>query len=380
VQHFPAVMIGGPPDSGKSVLTYNLSQVLRRVGVQHYVLRAAPDGEGDWTQEADQGLVRTILVPQKWTPDFVEYVCQSLEQRHLPLIVDVGGRPAPWQEAIFDHCTHAILLTPDEASRTSWQALIVRHNLLLLADLHSELQGLSVVTSSSPILSGKISGLEQGLHTSGPTFEALVECVARLFAYDLDQLRRSHLSAAPVEASIDLDRLAHSFSIPFDGHKAIWSPHHLSRLLNYLPQGEPLGLYGRGPNWLYAAVALHAQPALFYQFDVRLGWVTPSELISGLPPADTPLQCSQHVQSNYVELKFAKSSSYLDYSETSGLTIPIPPLDKYLVLNGQIPHWLLTGLAIAYRNAPLLAVYQPQAGKVVVSSQVPEFALGDLLA
>jgi CRISPR-associated protein Csx3 len=100
-QRFPAVMISGPPDSGKSVLTYNLSQALRQQGVQHYVLRATPDGEGDWTHEADQGLIRTILVPQKWTPDFVEYVCQSLEQRHLPLVVDVGGRPAPWQEIIF---------------------------------------------------------------------------------------------------------------------------------------------------------------------------------------------------------------------------------------------------------------------------------------
>jgi CRISPR-associated protein Csx3 len=380
VQHFPAVMIGGPPNSGKSILAYNLSQALRKAGVQHYVLRAAPDGEGDWAHEADQALVRTILVPQKWTPDFVEYVCQSLDQRHLPLIVDVGGRPASWQEIIFDHCTHAILLTPDEASRMIWQALVVRHNLVLLADLHSELQGPDVVTTTSPILIGKISGLERGVPISSPTFEALVECIAHLFDYDPGQLRRSHLATAPVETSVDLDRLAHSFGIPFEERKAVWSPRHLSRLLSYLPQGEPLGLYGRGPNWLFTAVALHAQPATFYQFDVRLGWVAPPELLLGLPPSDVPLQCSQHAQANCVELKFTKSRPYLDYSEILGMTIPIPPLGKYLILNSQIPHWLLTGLAIAYRNAPLLAVYQPQAGKVVVSSHVPEFAPGDLLA
>ncbi len=45
---FPAILVGGPPHSGKSVLTYSLTQALRRRGVDHYVLRAAPDGEGDW--------------------------------------------------------------------------------------------------------------------------------------------------------------------------------------------------------------------------------------------------------------------------------------------------------------------------------------------
>ena len=62
---FPAVLIGGPPNSGKSVLTYNLTQALRERGIQHYVVRAAPDGEGDWVSEADRSLVRTILVPSK---------------------------------------------------------------------------------------------------------------------------------------------------------------------------------------------------------------------------------------------------------------------------------------------------------------------------
>jgi hypothetical protein len=63
MQRFPAVMIGGPPDCGKSVLMYNLFRTLRERGVQHYALRAAPDGEGDWSNEAQQKLVRTILAP-----------------------------------------------------------------------------------------------------------------------------------------------------------------------------------------------------------------------------------------------------------------------------------------------------------------------------
>ena len=50
--HFNAILIGGPPHSGKSVLTYSLTQTLRQQGIDHYVLRACPDGEGDWSNEA----------------------------------------------------------------------------------------------------------------------------------------------------------------------------------------------------------------------------------------------------------------------------------------------------------------------------------------
>src|SRR5438552_6610469 len=46
----PAILIGGPPHTGKSVLTYSLSQALRKRSIEHYVIRASPDGEGDWSQ------------------------------------------------------------------------------------------------------------------------------------------------------------------------------------------------------------------------------------------------------------------------------------------------------------------------------------------
>src|SRR5512136_651193 len=64
----PAVLVGGPPHSGKSVLAYALSRALRERGVAHYLLRACPDGEGDWSQEAEQSLVRQIRIKGSYTP------------------------------------------------------------------------------------------------------------------------------------------------------------------------------------------------------------------------------------------------------------------------------------------------------------------------
>ncbi len=383
---YPAVLIGGPPNSGKSVLTYRLSQALRTRNVQHYVLRAAPDGEGDWVADTDPDLTRTLLVPKTWTPAFVEYVCASLARRPLPLIVDAGGRPQPWQEPIFDHCTHAVLLTPDEAARVTWLDLAAHHNLIVLADLRSELHGQSRVTTTQPVLEGVIAGLDWGMQVGGPAFDALLERVARLFDYDPIALRRSHLASAPVETAIDLDRLAHSLGVASRGDQGPqagahpWQPAHLPAVLDYLPEATPLGLYGRGPNWLYVAAALLAYPEPFYQFDVRLGWISPPRVRLGAPPADSPVQVRLWPRADHTHVAVALTKTHLDYAEAEGLIVPPIPPGRGVVLDGQLPLWLYTALALAYApHALWLAVYQPQLGDeaIVVRSRSPELLPGD---
>ncbi len=382
MERYPAILIGGPPDSGKSVLTYNLTQKLRARGVQHYVLRAAPDGEGDWTGESEPETVHNILNPQTWTPLFVDRICKDLTLRPLPLIVDVGGRPKPWQETIFDHCTHAILLTPNDDAHVEWLALVERNSLTLLADLRSEWRGENRVTATRPTLEGSITGLEWGQPVGGPTFDALLERVARIFDYDAGELRRSHLALAPTDTAIDLDRLAHTLEVPFAGGRASWEPRHLPQLLDYLPEATPLGLYGRGTNWLYAAVALLAHPAPFYQFDARLGWVTPPELHLGVPPADALLQVQVQPQPDHDHLAFSIPRTHLDYMEAEGLLVPSVPAKQGVVIGGKLPLWLYTALALFYApRAPWVAVYQPQLGAgdqaAVVSSRVAGLSVGD---
>ena len=205
---FPALLIGGPPHMGKSVLTYSLTHALRERGVPHYVIRAYPDGEGDWANESDQKLVRRIRVKGKGTPRWVDRICRDIAARHLPLIVDVGGRPTPDQERIFDCCTHSILLTGDQTAHATWEAMLARHGLIPLADLRSQLTGQARLAETGLVLRGLITGLERGTTAAGPTFAALVERVARLFAYDPAELRRTHLVLAPAETTVDLDRLA----------------------------------------------------------------------------------------------------------------------------------------------------------------------------
>lgn len=376
----PAVIIGGPPHSGKSVLAYSLSRALRQRDVPHYVLRAYPDGEGDWANQADQALVRAIRIKGYGSSLWVQRIRRDIERRHLPLIVDVGGKPTPDQETIFDQCSHAVLLTPDDASRKHWLDMLARHSLLLIADLRSDLEGINALDESGPILHGALAGLERGQTASGPTFEALVERFARLFAYPAQELRRRHHESAPVELVLELQRLGRTLDA-LDEHQE-WLPQHLPSVLDYLPQAVPLGLYDRAPNWLYAALALFAHPAPLYQFDVRLGWISPPQLRLGQPPPDAPLQISLHPRADHVRAEVVLTDKYLDYEEAEGLyALPIPA-DQGLVLSGQLPLWLWTALALVYRAAPWLGIYQPRLGDraVVVKSTLPALLPGQLVS
>ena len=80
---FPAVMIGGPPNVGKSVLTYSLTQKLREHHIDHYVIRAHPDGDGDWFQETEPEQLRQLRFRGQWSDEFVRYICACLDRRHL---------------------------------------------------------------------------------------------------------------------------------------------------------------------------------------------------------------------------------------------------------------------------------------------------------
>ncbi len=375
---FPAVAIGGPPHAGKSVLAYSLSQALRARDVQHYVLRAYPDGEGDWANEAQQALVRRIRIKDWGSPRWVEHVSRDILNRHLPLIVDVGGRPTPWQEAILDCCTHFVLLHRDEASRREWKSLAQRHGLALLADLRSELHGTQRVEGQGRVLQGVITGLERGTVASGPTFDALVERLCLLFAYSPEEIRQAHMAQAPVETVVDLARLARALGTEPNR----WQPQDLPRVLAYLPERVPLGLYGRGPVWLYAAVATLTPPAPFYQFDVRLGWVGPPALTTGGEGSEGPLRIRVHDRGSHIRLEASVEGSYLDYAEAQNLAVPAVPQDRGIVLSGKLPMWLWTGLVLAYRTVRWAAVYQPQQHDraVVVFSSGGEVRPGDLVA
>ncbi len=354
----PAVAIGGPPHSGKSVLAYSLTRALRTLNVPHYLLRAyPPDGEGDWFMEGEPDIVRHLRVKGAASERWLPLIRQDIARRHLPLIMDMGGLPTPEQESILDECTHGILLTPSDEARREWGDRFAAHGLVLLADLRSDLWGENHLDRTEPVVRGVLAGLERGRTASGPAFDALVERLAALFQPFAADLYRRHMATAPAELVVDLERLARGL-----GRKPTdWRPDDLPAVLDYLPAGEPLALYGRGPNWLYAAIAVHALPAPFYLFDARLGWTTPPAFRIGAPSVG-PLRVKEHREEQHpvTRMEFSIPEAYMDITEVEGLTVPAPST-KGLILSGKLSLWLWAGLARLYApHTSWLAVVQPQ--------------------
>ncbi len=354
---FPAVVIGGPPHSGKSVLTYLLTQRLRALKVEHYVLRACPDGEGDWSQEAPPERVRLLRQKGQFSQDFVDRVCRDLAQRHLPLIVDAGGKPTPDQERILDQCTHAVLISANEAGLKEWRDRFERHGLPIIAELRSVLTGEDRIDAETPALRGQIANLERSTRVGGPMVEALAQQLQRLMTYPTADLKTYHLSHAPTELVVDVDHLARWVELPEQQH---WQPEYLARALTYAPEETPLSIYGRGPNWLYAALALYAAPHPVYLFDPRMGWVAPVTL--RCTPSATGDAVAWKIEpfSTHTWIELMPTQPYLDYDDVNGTALPALDPAQGVVLSGKLPFWLLLGAALAYRHHPWLGIVQAQ--------------------
>jgi CRISPR-associated protein Csx3 len=354
---FPAVVIGGPPHSGKSVLTYLLTQRLRALKVEHYVLRACPDGEGDWSQEAPPERVRLLRQKGQFSQDFVDRVCRDLAQRHLPLIVDVGGKPTPDQERILDQCTHAVLISANEAGLKEWRDRFERHGLPIIAELRSVLIGEDCIEAEIPVLRGQIANLERFTGVGGLMVEALAQQLQCLMTYTDADLKTYHCSHAPTELVVDVDHLAWWVELPEQQH---WLPAYLARALTYAPEGTPLSIYGRGPNWLYAALALHAAPHQVYLFDPRMGWIPPASLHCAPSAASAAVAWNIEPLSTHTWIELTPTQPYLDYDDVNGTALPALDPSHGVVLSGKLPFWLLLGAALAYCHHPWLGIVQAQ--------------------
>jgi CRISPR-associated protein Csx3 len=356
---FPAILVGGPPHSGKSVLTYLLSQRLRAAAVEHFVLRACPDGEGDWSYEAPPATVRLLRTKGEFSGAFVDRICRALERRHLPLLVDVGGRPTPDQERIFDHCTHAVLVAPDLAGLAVWRELAARHGLIVIAELVSTRAGVDSLAATAPVLRGEIAHLERAAPQAGPAVAALTARLAALFDFSPGELQRLHLGDAPCELAVAEAQLA--TAIRPDGDSRHWAPDELPAVLDYLPPAESLALYGRGPGWLYASVALHCAPAQFFKFDPLLGWVTPTRFTLTDDAGGAQFDWAVAPHADFTWLTLHLRTTYLDYAELRAGAAPICDPQQGVVVGGKIPQWLLAGVCLAYRHHPWVGVEQASA-------------------
>ncbi len=381
---YPALFIGGPPNSGKSWLTYHLSRALKRRQVTHYVLRAHPDGEGHWRYEAPLAIVNELRrqAKQGWTAAFATRISRDITGRHLPLLVNSGGKVSDETRLILAHCTGAILIATDPARLDPWRALVDDQALPLLADLRSDLDGPQALDDQGVTLRGAIGGLGSERSPAGDCFDALVERLDRLCRFDPALLFRTHaalLDGDPLDVEAPINNLpAHSMP------DTPWRPQELPQLLEDLDSRMPLAVYGASPPWVYAALASATDPAPIQIFNVALGWVAPPPLAPGMAMDVARLrwELADHAPA-YRRMRFTIPSAYLDYDDAvaAPLPVPAPTPGCGVVLDGRLPNWLYAALARAYAPAAWVGIYEPRsrpAHAVIVRSRLSSVPLGSV--
>ncbi len=359
-----------------------LTKRLVQMGVSHYLLRAAPDGEGNWFQEEYSSLARAIRSEKKnqYTPEFIAHMLQAIENRLVPLLVDIGGKPQGQQLDILRSCTHFILLyrTPEELHE--WQQRISGMSLQPIAVIKSVLEGEDYAYTQQPVLQGVICGLDRAKESrkSGLMVDFLLGRIANICKYDQTELEARHLPKSPLPVRLERE-LAQSLNIQPNAQGFTWAAADLKRLPEVVSPGQPLGIYGRGPVWLVAALAVIAQPAEAALFDVRYGW---------LPLQPLPLRASCSSPSLQFEWRAFSPGQWLEIHLTTGILEPedaCAPENSHqnagLVISGKLPRWYFARLSRHFAPLrPWVGIFSPQLAQIIiVAGSQPGFQLGDAL-
>ncbi|MGI0485878.1 CRISPR-associated ring nuclease Crn3/Csx3 [Pantanalinema rosaneae CENA516] len=162
-----AILIGGPPDSGKSVL----SNALRRSLTYHcpylklYLHRANWDGESNASYEMPPILAKQLATENEIKLDRQENAAQLIHdyfQYHADAIanirtvmdivlVDVGGLPQPEKAPVVAQCTHYIVISSKPDRIQEWHDLCAG-KLEPVFIIHSKLEPCFTVVSQHPHL------------------------------------------------------------------------------------------------------------------------------------------------------------------------------------------------------------------------------------
>ncbi|MBW4458644.1 MAG: CRISPR-associated protein Csx3 [Nodosilinea sp. WJT8-NPBG4] len=146
----PALLVVGPPDSGKSVLSHALFTALLPQHPEVFLQRANWDGEGNWISELpdsatpEQREAFKLAYKGGLSDRFFGHHGQAILQlrRQKPLVlVDVGGKVQPTKAPLLEACSHYVVISSQRDRVEEWHEFCRdRGNLKCLAVIHSTLE------------------------------------------------------------------------------------------------------------------------------------------------------------------------------------------------------------------------------------------------
>jgi CRISPR-associated protein Csx3 len=190
----PAILIGGPPHSGKSVLATALDRGLRReFGTGIHLHRAQWDGEGDWFVEmyadpearARADALRKSAKAEPTGHFFLGEAAAVSNAREVSrlVLVDFGGEPKSGDLPLLHRCTHYIVISNSAALLPQWHDFCAsRGGLQCLAVVHSTLEQKQEVLQHAPYLEMTAGPWNRGQQDPPP--QELLLALGRLLRQD----------------------------------------------------------------------------------------------------------------------------------------------------------------------------------------------------
>lgn len=157
-----ALLIVGPPDSGKSVLSHALFNTLLPDYPEVFLQRAQWDGEGNWILELPDTATAVdreafkLAYKGELTDGFYPYQAQAILQlrRQKPLVlVDVGGKVQPEKQPILEACSHYLVISSVTEEIEKWHEFCRdRGNLRCIGAIASSLDRIEIIHRREPFL------------------------------------------------------------------------------------------------------------------------------------------------------------------------------------------------------------------------------------
>jgi CRISPR-associated protein Csx3 len=162
------ILMGGPPDSGKSVLSYALRQSLqdKQYNLSVFLQRANWDGEGNWAVEmGDRAIanqlkeIHTRRLHQQKNGDelMIKFFQQqannvkNIQDIMDVVLVDIGGKVQNHKLPVLQQCNHYIIISRDSQQVQEWHDFFGQ-SLKPLAVIHSVLEQRLEILKTKPFL------------------------------------------------------------------------------------------------------------------------------------------------------------------------------------------------------------------------------------